>query len=405
MARRTLDDILADEDPHGLLEIRDTGRGKLSSEAEKDRAVLEEASIFFAQQARKPDTNADDLQEAILARKLTRVREGAHVGLLSEHDKHGLLSVFQVPDPEPEPSWRDEVAEDIALSLDDILDNDDFGLDDEIIKPTNVTAAAERAEVEHVGQRVPCKDFELFAPLFEDIHAAITRGDRERLPFTKKGQTETLEGDFFIQKGLYAYVAEKSEATIKGGRRDHRLRVIYSNGTESDILMRSLEKALYADPTARRVEGRGFGPLDANWDADKANVTGYIYVARSKSTRHEIAQERAILHKIGVTSGDVRRRVADARNDATFLYAPVDIVTTYELHGIRRDKVEHILHTFFAGARAVISLTDPTGRAVRPKEWFRVTPELVSHAVKAIKDGTIAELQYDVEKQQISKRG
>lgn len=186
MARRTLGDILADEDPHGLLDIQETGRGKLSSEAEKDRAVMEEASRFYTLRARAPDADAEDLQEAILARKLARVRVGAHVGPLAEYDEHGLLSIFQEPEAEPEPSWRDEVSEGATLTLDDILDDDDFALDDTIIKPTNVTAAAERAEVEHRGQRVACKDFELFAPLFEDIHAAIARGDRERLPFTKR---------------------------------------------------------------------------------------------------------------------------------------------------------------------------------------------------------------------------
>jgi T5orf172 domain len=406
MARRTLDDIFEDDDPFGLLDVKPGKRGGASPELEKDRAVLQQANAFFGEHGRTPDRDAADINEAVLGRKLARVRDGDHAVDLSGEDTSGLLVLQEEPVEPPQPSWRDEVPEDegIDLSLDDIFGDEEFELDADLVKPSKVTPAAERQMADHRAERRPCRDFKIFEPLFEDIHTAVQRGDRELVPFTKKGGTETLEGDFFIQKGQYAYVAEKGERTMKGGRSDHRLRVIYSNGTENDILMRSFEKGMYDDPTARRVEGRGFGPLDDRWQDDKALVNGVIYVARSKSTQSDIQQDRLILHKIGVTSGDVQRRIADARNDATFLFAPVEIVATFELVGMRRDRGEHILHTFFERARADISVPDRFGKKVRPREWFYVRPDTVSKAVAAIKDGSIVGLEYDVETQSIRKR-
>ncbi|MDT8855103.1 GIY-YIG nuclease family protein [Paracoccaceae bacterium Fryx2] len=74
-----------------------------------------------------------------------------------------------------------------------------------------------------------------------------------------------------------------------------------------------------------------------------------------------------ILHKIGVTSQQVGRRIADARNDATFLMAPVEIVATYVLKNLSRAKVEKLLHRFFEPARpAELSVTDRMGKKIPP---------------------------------------
>ena len=89
---------------------------------------------------------------------------------------------------------------------------------------------------------------------------------------------------------------------------------------ENDPLSSSFRKALAADKTARIVERAGFGRLDPEWDQDGMAVTGTVYVARSLSTAPEIA-EVSILHKVGVTSQDVRRRIADVEDDPTFLLA------------------------------------------------------------------------------------
>lgn len=103
-----------------------------------------------------------------------------------------------------------------------------------------------------------------------------------------------------------------------------------------------------------------------------------------------------ILHKIGVTSQDVHRRVADARNDPTFLLAPVEIIAVYALANLPRRKVEELLHRFFEAARpGKLFVTDRFGKKVFPREWFYVLPDHVGQAAKLIQDGTLHLHRYD----------
>jgi hypothetical protein len=209
----------------------------------------------------------------------------------------------------------------------------------------------------------------------------------------------------FIRNGLLALIAEKSETSQRGGARDHRLRVIFSNGTESDPLMSSFRKSLNDDKTARMVEKIGLGPLDPESEADRLELSGTIYIARSLSEDPTIKSQRMILHKIGVTSQDVRRRVADARNDPTFLLAPVEIVATFDLKNHSRRLVEDLLHRFFAGARpAELFVLDRFGKKIHPKEWFYVTPELISQAAKLLQEGALHQYRYELTPQAIIKK-
>lgn len=193
--------------------------------------------------------------------------------------------------------------------------------------------------------------------------------------------------------------------TARAGKRDHRLRIIFSNGMESDPLLSSFRKALADDPTARAIHRHGLGAMDPDWEADRIDLTGTVYVVRSRSTAPQIAEVRNILLKIGVTTQDVRRRIADARNDPTFLLAPVELVATYDLVNLSWRKVEQLLHRFFDAARPRdLWITDRFGRKVYPREWFYVLPEHVSRAVDAIRDGTLHELEYDPESQAIRKK-
>lgn len=411
MAYLTLDEIFAEADPSGLLALG-TPRIRRTPEVERSRYVVEEANVFVDIHGRAPSRDADEVGEAVLATRLAKILTSPERDGLLDLDRHGLLippALGEVArESAPSPSWRDEMASggpvlEEPASLDDIFADTTGMLDlnENLLGLRHVTPTVARQVADHRGERRRCRDFETFRPLFQDLEAAVARGERELLAFTKGGGTETLEGDFFVEKGLYAYIAEKSEKTVKAGRRDHRLRVVYSNGTESDVLMRSFERNMYDDPTAQRVTRRGFGPIDPRWDEDHAFVTGFVYVARSLSTQPEIARDRLILHKIGVTSTPVERRVADARNDPTFLLAAVEILAVYELHGMRRDKVEHILHSFFAEARADIQIQDRFGKTVQPREWFYVTVEAISRAVQAIGNGDILNFRYDISSQSV----
>ena len=392
---RSLDEIFDEPDEFGLLEIKERARGSASTPDARNAEIVAQVNAFFETHGRVPDDNSLDLEEMKLGTIWRQVRTSPSAAMM-EADRNRLLGhghpVANEPKavvlaPPPEPDWRDDPgADDIPESLDDIFDEDDDPLHEAVVAIRNVTPAAEREQPAHRADMYPCKDFETFSDGFEDMQAKLDAGDRLVQPVQNNVEIAVHEGDYFIHRGLLIYVAEKTELSRRSGKPDHRLRIVFSNGMENDPLASSFRKALAADKTARIIERPGFGRLDPDWEADAMTVTGTVYVARSLSKDPEIAEVRNILHKVGVTSQDVRRRVADARNDPTFLLAPVEIVATYELHNLERMKVEDLLHRFFDAARPQgLAITDRFGKTVHPREWFYVLPEHVSRAVELIK--------------------
>jgi hypothetical protein len=170
--------------------------------------------------------------------------------------------------------------------------------------------------------------------------------------------------------------------------------VIYSNATESNLLLRSLQRALYKDETSRRVSEPTAGPLFSAEADDTDLASGTIYVLRSKSDHPIVAANRDILHKIGVTGGDVDRRVANAKLDPTFLMADVEIVASYELYNVNRTKLENIIHRVFDPARLDIEIKDRFGQPIIPREWFLVPLFVIDEVVEKIRDGTITGYVY-----------
>lgn len=197
-------------------------------------------------------------------------------------------------------------------------------------------------------------------------------------------------------------MASMTEGKItKDGRDNPRLRVIYDNKTESDLLLRSLSRSLYPDgdtPVGRRVlkVKMDDGPLFGDTAEPDDITTGTIYVLRSKSTHPFVNQNRALIHKIGVTGGKVETRIARAAYDATYLLADVEVVATYTLHNVNRSKVEGLFHKIFAAAQIDITIDDRFGNPVKPREWFLVPLAVIDDAVKRIQDGSIVKVAYNV---------
>ena len=179
------------------------------------------------------------------------------------------------------------------------------------------------------------------------------------------------------------------------GRTDARLRVIFDNGTESNMLMRSLQRALHKDEAGRRITDPVAGPLFSDQYSEDDQAAGTIYVLRSKSDNPTVAANRDLIHKIGVTNMPVEQRIAGARLQPTFLMADVEVVTTYELYNINRRKLEHLIHRVFDPARLDIQIKDRFGRPVVVREWFLVPLFVIDEAVKKIRDGTISSSRYD----------
>lgn len=401
MPRPTLDEIFAEPDEFGLLEVKLPSHTQ-SSSMDRDLSILHDVSGFYERHGKLPDAESSDHDEMRLG-TIWGALAKAPSGALRDADQLGLLA--DCP-PTTEKSWRDEPLEsEIPESLDDIFDDDELEVDAADVALRHTTPASERHTPDHRAEFVQCLDFDLFSARFETMQSALDAGERKAIPVKKWAVIEPQEGDFFIRNGLLSLIAEKSEMTTRGGTRDHRLRVVFSNGLESDPLMSSFRKSLNDDKTARFVERLGLGPLDPDWEADRLELSGIIYVARSLSEDPAIANQRTILHKIGVTSQDVRRRVADARNDPTFLLAPVEVVATYDLKNLSRRKIEDLLHRFFDAARpGDLHVVDRFGKKVRPREWFYVLPEHVSQAAKLIQDGNLHEFRYDPASQKIERR-
>ncbi|WP_368005019.1 GIY-YIG nuclease family protein [Laspinema palackyanum] len=186
------------------------------------------------------------------------------------------------------------------------------------------------------------------------------------------------------------------------GLRNCRMRVIYDNGTESNPLFRSFQRALNKDKTSRRITKLDLGPLfsfqaEPEVAAEEELSTGYIYVLRSESEHPFIVQNRSIIHKIGVTGGDVKKRISNAKQDPTYLLADVEIVATFKLANINRKKLEGILQKFFASVRLDLELRDRFDMPVKPREWFLVPLEAIEAAIDKIQDGTLEQFRYDRE--------
>jgi len=182
-------------------------------------------------------------------------------------------------------------------------------------------------------------------------------------------------------------VAELGEEFIaEYNERNRRLRVIFGNGTESNMLLRSLQRALYKDETGRRITDPDVGPLFGNSAEEGDYGTGTIYVLRSHSKDPRIVENREVIHKIGVTGNDVESRISGARVDPTFLLADVEIVATYELFNVNRVKLENLIHRIFEPARLDLEMKDRFGNPFRPREWFLVPLYAIEDAVRKIQE-------------------
>lgn len=202
--------------------------------------------------------------------------------------------------------------------------------------------------------------------------------------------------NFFIVGGHLAYIGASSDAfTTQYERTDRRVRVIYDNGTEATVLSRSFQKSLYRDETARRVSERNAGPLFGDIAEPDDLESGTIYVLRSKSSHPYVDEHRELIHKIGVTGQPVINRIANARNDPTFLLADLEIVAQYKLYNINRTKLERLIHRALGPARLDLSAGDRFGKTVQPREWFLAPLSIIDNLVSRICDGTVTTHVYD----------
>ena len=368
-------------------------KGGRSPREERVIAGFEEIQRFVEKHGHAPLHGEDrDIFERLYAVRLDRLRALEDCrSLLVPLDRQGLLSGAPVAAAAPTESIdEDELAAELS-GAEDAAD---------ITALRHVRTSADKRAAEEIAQRKPCADFDTFKPLFERVRRELKADVRQAHAVHSLDAiklAEIQQGEFFIVEGQLAYVAEVGEE-IKTTyeRKDSRLRVVYDNGTESDVLQRSFQRALHRDAVARLITNPSAGPLFSDETSDDDQESGTIYVLRSKSDLPVVAANRDVLHKIGVTGRtNVAARFANAKNEPTFLLADVEVVATYDLYNINRVKLENLIHRVFDPARLDIEIKDRFGKLVVPREWFLVPLFVVNEAVERIRDGTITDYVYD----------
>jgi len=369
------------------VEIEAKATGGRTPREERIIAGFEEVQRFVDEHGRTPQHGEDrDIFERLYAVRLDRLRSLMECRtLLGPMDRQRLLDGV-----EPVPIKAADDLDDNALLEALGVDSSEEG----VTELRHVRSTAEKKAAEEIATRKKCEDFEEFKPMFLQVKKDLDAGIRQTRPF--QTMAEIQKGQWFIVGGQIAYVAEIGEEFItEYDRRDSRLRVIYDNGTESDVLLRSLQRALHRDNAGRRITDVEHGPLFSGEVEEDDEASGTIYVLRSKSDSPTVAANRDILHKIGVTGGSIERRIGNAKLDPTFLMADVQVVATYKLSNINRTKLENLIHRIFDPVRLNIKIKDRFGNPVEPREWYLVPLFVIDEAVSRIKDGTITDYQYD----------
>lgn len=366
---------------------------KVGSHTKREERIIagfQDILRFHQANARAPQHGEqNDIFERLYAVRLDQIRKLPEAKtLLAALDTPGLLAGAAAGS-----APGDGLDEDALLAELGVSGEAEAGPDD-ITVLRHVRSHAEKRAVEDIADRAPCKDFQKFQPLFEQAEHELKAGVRNTRRFGRDASIAI--GNFFILGGQLTYVAEMDKQyRTPNGETNARMRVIYSNGTESNLLLRSLQRALYKDDTGRRLTDVEMGPLFGDENEPDDIETGTIYVLRSLSEHPFVAENREVLHKIGVTGGKVETRIANAEKDATYLLAKVKVVATYKLHNLNRTKLENIFHRLFGAAQLDLTIEDRFGHPVKPREWFLVPLHVINETVQRIQDGSITDVVYD----------
>lgn len=365
---------------------------KTSSRTPREERIIagfEDILRFHQTHGRAPQHGEGrDIFERLYAVRLDQLRKLPEAQtLLADLDTPKLLAGHQVATVDVDALDEDALLAELGIG-------DETAEEGDITVLRHVRSSTEKRAAEEVADRTACQDFERFRTLFEQVEQDLKSGARKALRFGR--DASIADGNYFILGGQLAYVAEVGE-TFKApnGENDARLRVIYANGTESNLLRRSLQRALYKDDTGRRLTDPNMGPLFSDEVEPEDIETGTIYVLQSKSDHPFVAEHRQLVHKIGVTGGKVEARVAGAENHPTYLLAGVEIVATYKLHNVNRVKLEGLFHRVFGAAQLDLTIEDRFGKPVKPREWFLVPLHVIDEVVRRLLDGTLDGVVYD----------
>jgi hypothetical protein len=400
----SLDEIFNDEEFHLIEEKK-----KPSSSPTPDNRLLtsfQEINDFFTKHGRVPESNISNVSEYQLYSRLKSIREDPQkVEMLQSEDIHNLLQdVESLTVHEPREEYKPHKKKEIK-SIGDILDDDlDIFGDDEGLFDFRHTPKVTTMP-DYVASRKPCEDFEDFESLLKSCQADLKQGKRKIKDFKNEQQIDV--GYFFVLNGILLYVAEVEERKLdKSGKMNARLRCIFENGTESDMLLRSLAAELYKNGkriTENHVNVNAALQKSLGAITEEDQESGYIYVLKSKSSREEIASLDN-LYKIGYSRTAVAERIKHAAKEPTYLMAEVDYVAGWKCYNMNTQKFEQLIHNFFGSSCLNIDVFDEKGRRYTPREWFIAPYEVIEKAIALIISGEVVKYRYHAEEERIVAR-
>lgn len=403
----SLDDVFNDDEFH-LIESK--GKQIVAKTAD-DRLIdsYKEIQDFVNDHGKEPAPNMANVTEYRLYSRLKGIREDPRkIEQLQEYDDKGLLPTVV------EAESGEYVSSKKPKSLDEILNDEDLGLisgdDEQLFDFKHIPKEDHRASADFVARRKPCKDFEKYENLFVQVQKDLAAGKRKLVDFRLNN---LQEGGYYVHNGLLFYLQKiiptrkehyKSDGTRV--REDGRTRCIFENGTESNMLKRSVEKILYengkvvtetAEDTNRKFEEK-FSTISNNDEE-----AGYIYVLRSQSTDEQIASIPN-LYKIGYSKSEVPDRIKNAEKEPTYLMAPVEYITGWRCYNLNPQKFEKLIHSFFGSSCLEVDVFDKKGRRHTPREWFIAPLHIIDQAIQLIIKGDVIYFRYDPISEEIVRR-
>ncbi len=389
---------ILENDPLDILKAKP----KVSSVISPDNRLktsFEEINQFIEMHGHEP-TKSRDINERRLFSRLESLKESPEkAALLLDLDKHNLLEGVEVPEPL------------LIESVDDVLGSDPLGLlgdsdkgDETDIFDLKNLPSKSRTLTDYMARRKPCKDFENYKDQLITVQQEIKENKRKLTHFTDKGEA-LVEGNYYILGGILLYLksiyfdSEEKSKNKSGHKKDGRTRCIFENGTESNMLYRSLAKSLYkggkiVSQTENQVSKEFRENLGLANDEDE--LSGTIYILKSRSENIEI-QSLQHLYKVGFSTTTVEMRIANAENEPTYLMSPVSIVAEYEAYNMNTQKFEKLLHRFLADVCLDIEVADSKGRMHQPREWFLAPLDVINRAIELIVAGQIQHYRYDAQ--------
>ncbi len=390
---KSLQDIFDDDEDNIIGDTKPAS--SVRNEDERLVASFQDILDFYEKHQREP-LQGGGIQEHQLYSRLKSIREHPDKKeILKGKDKFGLLN--------------HEVK--VIRSFDDILDDDDFGLLEDdyegLFDFKHIEKPDERAAAEFVARRKPCLDFEKYEPLFKQVQKDLTAGKRKMVNFK---EDNLYEGNYYVHNGMLLLLEniniETQEKSLPDGKRirkDGRTRCIFENGTESNMLYRSLAKVLYENGsvvTKHEDEVVEAFSDSFNHITEADEEAGIIYVLKSKSTKPEI-KEIQDLYKVGYSKTTVEERIKNASQDPTYLMADVSVVMTFRCYNMNPQKLELLLHNFFGSSCLNVDVFDAKGGRHTPREWFIAPLSVIEKAVDLVVSGKIVGYRYDGRKGEI----